>query len=239
MYVVGIDGIPNGWIAVENRNGRISVERLGTIQDLLDRSSIPDIIAIDIPIGFLPAAQPGGRGCEQAARKFIGRWRSSSVFSSPCRAALAATTYEQALALNRKSSAHGIGLSKQSWSLFKKLREVDICIQRHPQATIIEVHPEVSFTELYRCANRERHPAAELGSKKKQQGQECRGILLQQAGFADVEEIVRSARPLGARTDDVLDACVACWTAERKYLDNAKSLPGEIAVNQNDMIIWY
>ena len=55
-----------------------------------------EVIAVDIPIGFLDAAQHGGRPCDIEARKLLGGSRASSVFSPPVRATLAAGSYPAA-----------------------------------------------------------------------------------------------------------------------------------------------
>jgi predicted RNase H-like nuclease len=40
-----------------------------------------------------------------------------------------------------------------------------------------------------------------------------------------VDDLMHRGRALGAKVDDVLDACVAAWTAERIARDEAKRLP--------------
>ena len=78
-----------------------------------------DVVAIDIPIGLPPT---GPRQADVLARGQVGR-RASSVFVTPIRAALLATTHAEASALHR--SATGKGLSQQAYALRAKILEVD------------------------------------------------------------------------------------------------------------------
>ena len=75
---------------------------------------------------------------------------------------------------------------------------------------VIEVHPEVSFSELARRP---------LLPKKRTDGQAERRALLEQAGIAVPEMVPRIAEP------DLLDATVAAWTAARYARGEAVPLP--------------
>lgn len=44
----------------------------------------PEIIAVDIPIGLLACPCTGGRLCDRAARKLLGRARAASYSRHPC-----------------------------------------------------------------------------------------------------------------------------------------------------------
>ena len=65
---------------------------------IADAPQRPKIIAIDMPMGFLEQAEPGGRACEREARKLL-KGKASSVFAVPVRAVLASPTYADALAV--------------------------------------------------------------------------------------------------------------------------------------------
>jgi predicted RNase H-like nuclease len=65
------------------------------------------------------------------------------VFSSPCRAALLAKDYRQACEANQPRT--GRKLSRQSWCICPKIKEVDDAISPSTQEWASEVHPEVSF----------------------------------------------------------------------------------------------
>lgn len=86
--VIGLDAFSKGWVAVELRDGTFA--KAGTAAGLADLvASIPGalVYGVDMPIGFAPV---GGRAADEEARKFVGP-RSSSVFPTPPRAALASS----------------------------------------------------------------------------------------------------------------------------------------------------
>ena len=61
-----------------------------------------DIVAIDIPIGFMDVAVEGGR---EAEKQVSGNCQASHpVFSAPCRAAVSASDHSEALHYNRANS---------------------------------------------------------------------------------------------------------------------------------------
>jgi predicted RNase H-like nuclease len=168
----------------------------------------PVVIAIDIPIGLLDKAERGGRGCDRRARELLGWPRRNSVFSPPVRKALQQKTFTAALRVNRMSSRENIGLSKQCFALFEKIREVDEAMTPALQGRVKEVHPELCFYEL-------NGGEAIMHSKKSNEGFNARKPLLERLGFSQpMEEMMSYARKNVAR-DDILDACVACWAAER------------------------
>jgi predicted RNase H-like nuclease len=126
--VVGLDGCPAGWIASVWRGPGHqpdvvllkSLERAET-----ELPAATAVIAIDIPLGLLDAAVPGGRACDREARSLLGPGRTSSVFSPPARQALAAKTHAEASQLNRNSGPTAGGLSIQAFAIFPKLRDAD------------------------------------------------------------------------------------------------------------------
>jgi predicted RNase H-like nuclease len=82
---------------------------------------------------------------------------------------------------------------------------------------VVEVHPEVTFTELAGS------PLAE--SKKTWAGAMRRRRLLAAAGLDLPDDLGPAA--LRAGVDDVLDAAAAAWTARRVLDRTASSLPAE------------
>ena len=97
MIVAGIDGTRHGWIAAfwSGKGSLIECRPLSAIAEIETWPERPEVVAIDIPIGFPDAASRGGRSCETEVRRAIGP-RRSSVFSSPSRQSLTATSYEAA-----------------------------------------------------------------------------------------------------------------------------------------------
>ncbi len=164
---------------------------------------------IDIPIGLIDAGA-GGRGCDEEARRCLGRPRAASVFAPPARPVLAARDYREALARNRQHT--GRGISQQAWRIMPKLKAIDELLARQPalRGTLRECHPEVCFWAL------NAHTAM-VHNKKKGPGREERRVVLRRY-FAATDAVLEQARAGFLRRevalDDVVDAMVAAVTAK-------------------------
>ncbi len=229
-WVAGMDGCPGGWIAVmlDVTGQHTPIMRpLRGFWDVLLTPERPEIVAVDMPIGFLEKAVRGGRGCERAARERLGP-RKSSVFSSPSRRALYTTSYEAACAANAKSGEHAPKLSQQTYGLFDKMREIDARITPDLQSRVFETHPELCFTLM-----REGEPCAH--SKKTSDGEHERIEALQKIGFDPEFLKTETFTPFGNVRDDFLDACACAWSAQRILFDAAEILPHEPARDANGL----
>ena len=223
VWVGGIDGCPAGWIAcLQNlRTGLLRFRIFGTIACIARWPEQPAMMAIDMPIGFADRAERGGRRCEREARALLGV-RASSVFAIPCRAAILATSYADALRLNRASSPESIGLSKQVWNIVPKMREVDEVLRAgmvDPQR-LLEAHPELAFARM----NGDR---ALKESKRSARGQRGRLTLLRSHGCAAVARILDAYPRSAASIDDILDATALCRTARLALEGKGRRLPAE------------
>lgn len=217
--VAGIDGTRFGWVVVRRRLTGLEAFAAETVLEALNWTADCAAVAIDMPIGLPDAAEPGGRECEWLARKELGE-RGPSVFSSPCRAALGTNDHPTASALNRASSPHAIGLSKQSVALFGKMREVDAAVTPEAQSRVFEVHPELCFTALARVVEwREK-----IRPKSSFLGLVQRLDLLKRVNL-DVAPLLERCAELKAKEDDVIDATVAAWTAARRATGEALRYP--------------
>lgn len=219
-WVAGVDGCRAGWVVVliNLATGYRKATVVSRFVDVLVLPEEPKIVAIDVPIGLPSNAVQGGRVCEQEARKLLGPPRASSVFSSPSRAALqtfrGGGNYLAVSGANRRSSPNGIGLSKQTFSILQKISEVDYAMTPAQQVRVKEVHPELSFYE----ANA-RHAMAD--SKRSSRGRRQRARVLVNRGFLTPLRMLGKKLPVGVKSDDLLDACIACWTAERIAMSNS------------------
>jgi predicted RNase H-like nuclease len=238
--VAGVDVMGGAWLVALRRGTEVELRRAATFTEVMASTEDAAQVAVDMPIGFAGAALAGGRECERLARARL-RARASSVFSSPCRRALGARSYAEANAINRASSADRRGLSQQAWHLFRYMREIDRVMTPTLQARIVEAHPELAFTEL-----RDREAADEpwfqtIASKRSVCGGAQRAELLRRAGFTDLDRLLQRGRALGARADDVLDACVGAWTAGRLAAGIAGRLPAEPPTDARGlrMEIWF
>ena len=117
---VGVDGCKAGWFFFRFDGSDMSFGVVGSAAELLPQASEDAPILIDIPIG-LPEGGKLERACDLAARKALSPKRGSCVFPTPCRQTLSATSFEDAVATNRRIL--GRGLTKQSWAIAPKIRD--------------------------------------------------------------------------------------------------------------------
>ena len=198
--VAGVDGCRTGWVVATI--DAVAVSRsFATIAD-----ANFDVVAVDMPIG-LP--DTWGRAADRAARAYI-RPRGACVFPAPPRPLLAFDTYADANAACKVTYEHG--LTRQTFNLFPKLREVDAVIDATNQSRFAEASPECSFRAL---------TGSVLPPKRTREGREARRAALE-AEFGPIDR-----RLPGARTDDVLDAYALLWTACRYAAGTAVCLAGD------------
>ena len=201
VRVAGVDMAGGGWaVVVLEGNTVVEAFRAERFADALLVDA--QVVAVDIPIGI---PESGSRPADVAARRFVGS-RASSVFPTPIRPVLEAPTYTEARAVAVELT--GKSVSAQSYALRHRILEVDD--HAHRDERVIEVHPEVSFSELARRP---------LLPKKRTDGQAERRALLEDAGIEVPESVPRIAEP------DLLDATVAAWSARRFARGEALPLP--------------
>lgn len=209
--VMGVDGCSQGWVGILLAGERVEglfAPTVGELEAAAREFGEIAVMAIDMPIG-LPDA--GVRDADVLARKLVGL-RSSSVFSTPVRAAVELDAYEVAAQAHR--AVTGSGLTKQAFALRMKIREVDVWL---PTAgcRVVEVHPEVGFAALA--------GAPLIHPKKTWAGAELRRNLLAAAGITPPSDLGFAGVQAGV--DDVLDAAVAAWSAGRVRDALARSIP--------------
>jgi predicted RNase H-like nuclease len=220
-WVAGVDGCPGGWIVVlaamnasADRSAQMSSRLCTTFEQVLALPERPLSIAVDMPIGLLARAAPGGRQCDREARAILGRPRASSVFSPPTRKALMARRYEEVAALN------GAGMSKEAFNILPKIREVDALIDSGLQDIVVEAHPELAFCRF--AGHPMRH------NKRTDEGRRERLSLLRRLlGKACIDPVrTRITHGLSlVALDDVLDACALAIVADRRRRRVAHCLP--------------
>jgi predicted RNase H-like nuclease len=172
----------------------------------------PAAIAIDMPIGLAAA---GPRACDVEVRRRLGA-RRASVFPAPIRPVLVASSYAEALELGR--AVDGRGMSKQSFHLLPKVRELDALITPQLQRAVVESHPELCFATMTGtpCP----HP------KRTAAGRAERLVALR-TPFPDIDELLTQPHR-GAKSDDVLDAFATAWTARRVVAGTAEHIGGDL-----------
>ena len=215
--ICGADGCKAGWVAIAKdlASGLISWRLCANARELFYGEPTAQIIALDIPIG-LPDRGP--RDCDKEARQLLGPGRAGSVFPAPIRPCLACASYAEACQI--RFQAEGKKLSIQAWAILPKIRHVDALLRQDSalQRRVREVHPEVSF---YFLAGR--RPLAH--GKKTKMGREERLALLAPVYNPWLDMALAERRKLASGEDDVLDAFVALWTAERIASGASQTLP--------------
>jgi predicted RNase H-like nuclease len=208
-YFLGIDGCQKGWISIAlNTQSEWEIRIFHSINEIWSNYSTAEIILIDIPIGLWDMGSIP-RLCDKEARKLLTRKRSSSVFPTPCRDVLSAESYEKANEINRTLTSKG--LSKQTWNITPKIKDVNNFLQKNKDAQqiIIESHPELCFMAL---ANGE--PLTYY--KKKEEGITERLNLLT-SHFQKSKEILNDGQEKFNKKevaiDDILDALVLAVSA--------------------------
>jgi predicted RNase H-like nuclease len=254
--VCGVDGCRGGWVVArinalpEAGNFQRGVDvlplalSLSVIPDLADAAVLHDAacIAIDMPVGLASSARPAPRACDRLAREMLGPGRSASVFAPPCREALAATSYRDALEVNR--AVLGTGISKQSYNITAKMREVDAFLAALPvpqRSRIIEVHPELSFLHMGRIISGDvelpppppkKHPAGQLARYKLLRAMGLAGKGQGPGSLRRMADALREQHGASVQTDDILDAVAAAWSGLRRLRGQALTLPASVELDE-------
>lgn len=205
--VAGVDGCKGGWLIVRSGAG-LEAEVVTDLGPLLDdvRRGVVAAAAVDMPMGLLDDRP---RLSDRETRAVLGP-RRASVFPTPVRAVLAATTYLEACALSR--TAYGRALSKQSWFLVERIRQLDQLVEPADQSAVVEAHPECAFARL---------AGRPLASKHHSEGrQERYRLLVRHLGPPFRRLWQRAAFP----PVDLLDAAVLTVTARHLLAGTAVHL---------------
>ena len=225
--IAGIDGSKGGWVCVsgyENNFRELKFEKLEKFHDIKLKDF--NLVLVDIPIGLDIDLKKGGRIVDKLARKEL-LTNKSSIFNAPSRLVLNAKNYEEA---NKINKSKGMGLSKQSWNLVKKIKEVDEYIRNSNKTIIFESHPEIIFQIMKRD---------KVSSKKKnKEGIVERKNLLVKSGFDKVFlERNLSAKDNFYKQDDFIDACSLFWSANRAIANSEVKIPNDTVLDSEGIIM--
>jgi len=224
--VAGVDGCKAGWFVAISEAAKdqpapdscweFELKRVfvsATFAHVLAETAGCESVCVDIPIGLSNGSAP--RQCDVQARRLLGPGRASSVFPAPIRACLSATDYSTANTASRQVS--GKGITRQSFAILPKIREVDELMDPFVQRRVREIHPEICFWALAGGSPMQKN-------KKTVPGQAERRRLLQKV-FPNLDDVLASAPVRGYVLDDAYDAAVAAWTAGQEVVVKAASLP--------------
>ncbi len=208
------DGCPAGWLVLTEHANRLVTGEVLQTESLIGRLAGARVLALDLPVGL---SDRDPRVCDLEARRALGRPGGSSVFPAPVRAALGGTDYRDAC--RRSARASGKRLSRQTYAILDRIRDVDRALRRigSSRHRVYEVHPELSFL-------RWRGSPMPAG-KKTAVGLRARRRLTE-ARFPGIFAAIRGAFPKSAvRDDDIVDALACLWSAERIAAGTAISVP--------------
>jgi len=221
--VAGIDTVGPLWVAAV-RDGGATSWRVGDTAAVLALAETCDMVAIDIPIGFVAT---GPRASEIEARAILGA-QGRSIFPTPPAAAMAVgrregtTRASRELAQEESRRAGGAGISTQSWGIAGKILDVEDELHRLPWTAatrVVETHPETAFRVM------STRPPTEIWPGKKTAAGVARRLAALAVDPAVLDDPVLAQVPI----DDALDALAAAWTAARILRDEALVLGGRDA----------
>lgn len=218
VIAAGVDGCRSGWVAAlamidDEQHPSTGLQFFSSVEDIVawrQAQTDPLPVGIDIPIGLpdLAAARP----CDRDARQRLGaRWMS--VFAVPDRELLG-HDFETARAIvHARREADPTRdfsvMSQQSIAIMNRIAEVDHLMSQHPDTEdwLIEVHPEVSFSEL---------AGKVLPAKSHDSGARTRLELLRHV-FPDIDEQVEAVKWPKSKvgSDDIIDAYAVLWSTLR------------------------
>jgi len=140
--LAGVQPCPGGWLVVSAKLQGVTLARpvpevFARFIDVLDNRPPFSVVAVNLPLGLPDERLPGGRACDRAARRLLGRPRSAAIASPPSRHDLRAWGAGQPTAV-----------SAVTHSLLARIAEVYEVIGSYHQRIVFEVHPELSFYHL-------------------------------------------------------------------------------------------
>jgi predicted RNase H-like nuclease len=225
--IAGIDGSKGGWVSVSANVNNNQDPEFNIYENFKDISRKDlELILVDMPIGLEKELFQGGRVVDREARRALIKGKSS-IFNSPSRLALKAKDYQEANEINK---SQGMGLSKQSWFLFKKIKEVDDFLKLQNRPQVFESHPELVFQTM---------KGGEIEFKKStREGLAERIGLLLMHGFNEkfINQFIGKKSKL-YKDDDFLDACSLLWSARRVKQNKEIKIPNEIFKDEKGVIM--
>ncbi|GAA4459776.1 DUF429 domain-containing protein [Nibrella saemangeumensis] len=206
--ILGMDGCRSGWIAacIDTTN-TLTFALFATLEQcvLLQTATLA---LIDMPIGF---AGQQHRLCDSLARDLLKPFRQSSIFFTPHRDAVFASTYAEACRINTLRT--GKAISVQTWNICRKIREVAQYTEANPDVRLLESHPELCFYGL--AGQVCRYP------KRTQSGLSERIRIIEEKApeYIDaIDQAMHSISRSDAKPDDILDAAILAIIAKRGNL---------------------
>lgn len=210
IEAISIDGCHSGWFyvpVIDTKNWKVGIVK--NINELKGEIETSKYTLIDIPIGLRGSGRLE-RLCDLEARKILTK-RKSSIFPAPHKLSLKCSSYIEACNVNFIN--FGRKLSKQSWSIISKIKEVnDFIVNNNFEGKVREIHPEICFWALNRKSEM-------LYNKKTIEGfQERLKLLSQYIPFVGdiVDYSLKNYKRKDLAKDDILDALSGIAVAQHK-----------------------
>lgn len=142
---IGIDGCKGSWLLVSLAHDSFEIRLSDHIEEICEHHQTADAMLIDMPVG-LPESPLDIRP-EPFLRKMLKK-RASTVFNVPSRQAIQERDYLTASSVNYE--VLGKKLSRQSFGILPKIREIDDFLETKPvwKNRLMESHPEYCFALL-------------------------------------------------------------------------------------------
>lgn len=212
LNFIVLDGCKNGWIFANIEKQNLILCYIHHLKEL-EKLQV-NYIFVDMPLKLPLCIQSYPRQADKTAKQILGRFHSS-IFYAPLHSwlDLPFKSINSFCQLNHKAK-----LSKQSFNLFPKIKELQKYIL-DAKACVLEIHPELivhSFFGLRKL------------SKKTPHGQSQRikliNTLLQSSytekDLVQVYEKLRQLHPQARfQKDDCLDACLTACVAQVFFKD--------------------
>jgi 8-oxo-dGTP diphosphatase len=228
-YFVGVDGCKGGWAAAVINHRELQLYKYADFSEMVCDNERFDGMLVDMPMGLPSNIEQYNKRPDGMARSLL-KPRTSTVFAVPTRQSVYEFTKEKQREAN--VSAIGKGLSAQTIAIIPKMREVDMfLVENRKYVNVIrESHPEVCFARL--------NNGVLLSNKSKQEGIIDRVEVLSMF-LPDVSEdfVTASAKSLGCKPDDVLDAICLAVTANLDSQGKTEVIPEMPSVDDKGIIM--
>lgn len=214
---LGVDGCKGGWIAASIDNGELYLNKYTDFQKLVFDNNQFDGMLVDMVMGLPGNTEQYDKRPDGIARRII-KPRTSTIFAVPTRQAVYECTKEKQKGANL--SAIGKGLSEQTIAIIPKMRELDefLLENREYMNVIRESHPEVCFARL--------NGEVIMTVKSERDGIADRVQVLSMYLHDLSEDYVKeSAKKLGCKPDDILDAICLAVTANLDAQGRTEIIP--------------
>lgn len=226
---VGVDGCKGGWISAIIDNGELSLKKYSEFSKILLDIPQFDAVLVDMVMGLPGNIKQYEQRPDGIARKIV-KPRTSTVFAVPTRQAV----YEVAKEKQREAniSAIGKGLSAQTIAIIPKMREVDEFLLSNKEYVnvIRESHPEVCFARL--------NGEVLMTNKSEKAGVlERVQVLSMFIQYLSEVYVTESAKKLGCKADDILDAVCLAVTANLAVQGRTEIIPENPSTDDKGIIM--